>query len=179
MAQDPLINTLSLCNRLDFNQEVGGRCHLLPSVANSNGRPSANNWPIFYSTRLCNGFASMVSAWLRMTFRFHILLQIWQLASPKTSGSARAAPMAHNPLIHTLSLCNRLDFNQQAGSRCHLLPSVANSNGRPSANNWPIFYSAWLCNVFASMFSVIWGWRSDSTFYCKYGAICFRALQTE
>ena len=34
MAHDPLINTLSLCNRLDFNQQAGGRCHLLPSTAN-------------------------------------------------------------------------------------------------------------------------------------------------
>ena len=37
--------------------------------------------------------------------------------------------MAHDPLINTLGLGNRLDFNQQAGDRCHLFPSVAN---RPS-----------------------------------------------
>ena len=30
-----------------------------------------NNRPIFYSTWLCNGFPSLVSAWLRMTFGFH------------------------------------------------------------------------------------------------------------
>ena len=43
-----------------------------------------------------------------------------------------AAPMAHDPLINTLGLGNRLDFNQQAGGRCHLLPSVANRVEAPS-----------------------------------------------
>ena len=40
--------------------------------------------------------------------------------------------MAHNPLINTLGLGNRLDFNHQAGGRCHLLPSVANRVEAPS-----------------------------------------------
>ena len=71
-----------------------------------------------------------------------------------------AAPMAHDPLINTLGLGNRLDFNQQAGGRCHLLPSVANRVEAPSLkrcllreclhrlslgqNNWPIPYNKWL-----------------------------------
>ena len=42
MAHDPLINTLGLVNRLDFNQQAGGRCHLLPSVANRVEAPSLN-----------------------------------------------------------------------------------------------------------------------------------------
>ena len=59
-----------------------------------------------------------------------------------------------------LGVGNGLDFNQQAGGRCHLLPSLANRVGAPSLkrcllreclhwlplgqNNWPIPYNKWL-----------------------------------
>ena len=102
----------------------------------------------------------MVSAWNRMTFAF----EIWQLATPKicrmwqcdVRQRYRAAPMAHDPLINTLGLCNRLDFNQQAGGRCHLLPSVANRVEAPSLKRCLHGFSMalqWLRNGFALMVS--------------------------
>ena len=78
LAHYPL-NSLGLCNRSDFNQ-TGRRQALSASLQTLLAvwmPPMAVPWPkqwfVFYNIWLCNGFPSLVSARLRMTFRFHIL----------------------------------------------------------------------------------------------------------
>ena len=105
--------TISFC-------EVSGAVCIKPPIANT--------------TWLCNGFPSLVSAWLRMTFVFHVLNVTASHSQNLHNVRQRncAAPMAHDPLINTLGLGNRLDFNRKVGGRCHLLPSVANRVEAPS-----------------------------------------------
>ena len=138
--------TISFCG-------VSGAVCIKPQIANT--------------TLLCNGFPSLVSAWLRMTFVFYVLNMTG--SHSQNLHNVMSGSVIGKPQWRTTLFCNRLDFNQQAGGRCHLLPSVANGVKAPTLkrcllreclqwpslgqNNWPIFYCTWLCNGFPSLVS--------------------------